>query len=115
MPQATAAARRCPPQNAAGHQQRYRDQSVKAWSGPAKKPDRPDPAKGNRPPGRSAKLLAPGYRHAGPPAPRTTESRTARAIRTKSPFAKRAPGDGRPVGAIAVTPGDRRQGQGASK
>src|SRR5450755_972021 len=38
----------------------FRDQSVKAWSGPTKKPDRPDPAKGDRRPGRSAKLLAPG-------------------------------------------------------
>src|ERR1700689_4422711 len=65
------------------------------------KPDRPDPAKGNRRPGRSAKLLAPGYRHvgltaaapAGGPArcgavlaPRATESRTARTIGRKSPF-----------------------------
>jgi hypothetical protein len=46
---------------------RCRDQSVKAWFGPTKKPDRPDPAKGNRRPGRSAKLLTPGYRHVGPP------------------------------------------------
>ena len=76
-----------------------RDQSVKAWSGPTKKPDRPDPAKGDRRPGRSAKLLAPGYRHVGPPAaarargrpvpvrgwpPRATESRTARAIGRKA-------------------------------
>jgi hypothetical protein len=74
-----------------------RDQGVKAWSGPTKKPDRPDPAKGNRRPGRSAKLLAPGYRHVGPPAAapaggparcgaglRRTGSRTARAIGRKA-------------------------------
>jgi hypothetical protein len=40
-----------------------RAQSVQAWSGTGGKPDRPDPAKGNRRPGRSAKLLTPGYRH----------------------------------------------------
>jgi hypothetical protein len=105
-----------------------RDQGVKAWSGPTKKPDRPDPAKGNRRPGRSAKLLAPGYRHVGPPAaapaggparcgagPAHNRVADGPRYRTQSPLAKRAPGDGRPVGAIAVTPGDRRQSAVSSK
>jgi hypothetical protein len=104
-----------------------RDKRVKAWSRPTKKPDRPDPAKGNRRPGRSAKLLEPGYRHVGrrPPclraarpgagqAARTTESRTAR-TKDENPFVKHAPGDGRPVGAIAITLGDRRQSVISSK
>src|ERR1700745_4185929 len=81
------------------------------------KPDRPDPAKGNRRPGRSAKLLAPGYRHVGPPAaapaggparcgagPVHNRVADGPRYRTQSPLAKRAPGDGLPVGAIAVTP-----------
>jgi hypothetical protein len=85
------------------------------------KPDRPDPAKGYRRPGRSTKLLASGYRHVGAPpprpraagpgtglAPRGGESRTARVTGRKALFAKRGPDDDRPVAAVAVTPGDCR-------
>ncbi len=67
-----------------------RDQGVKAQPGPTKKPDRPDPAKGNRRPGRSAKLLAPGYRTSDrPPRPR--------AARPGAVLAPAQPGRGRPA------------------
>jgi len=105
-----------------------RDQSVKAWSGPVKSRTARTRRKVTGGPGgaRSSWRQGTGTSGRRPPrpraarpgaglAPRATESQTARAIGRKSPFAKRAPGDGRPVGAIAVTPGDRRQSAVSSK